>query len=141
MKKNVEHWNNIYETKGPSEVSWTEDYPSYSIEFIESLSLDKSLPIIDIGGGDGLLCRLLRDYDINCFVKDKYATPTYAQGFTEQNFDKPDLVIGFELLEHFPTPKSDLEDLFKHNSNVLLLSTAIYTNEKSDWWRSRIRKK
>ena len=52
MSKSVEHWNNIYETKGPSEVSWTEDYPSYSIEFIESLSLDKSLPIIDIGGGD-----------------------------------------------------------------------------------------
>jgi len=43
MSKSVEHWNNIYETKGPSEVSWTEDYPSYSIGFIESLSLDKSL--------------------------------------------------------------------------------------------------
>ena len=52
MNKSIEHWNKIYETKGPSEVSWTEDYPSYSIEFIESLSLDKSLPIIDIGGGD-----------------------------------------------------------------------------------------
>ena len=52
FKNQTEHWNNIYETKGPSEVSWTEDYPSYSIEFIESLSLDKSLPIIDIGGGD-----------------------------------------------------------------------------------------
>ena len=96
--------------------------------------LFKAKNAIDIGGGDGLLCRLLRDYDINCFVKDKYATPTYAQGFTEQNFSKPDLVIGFEVLEHFPTPKSDLEILFKHNSNVLLLSTAIYTNEKSDWW-------
>ena len=45
MSKNLEHWNNIYETKGPSEVSWTEDYPSYSIGFIESLSLDKSLPL------------------------------------------------------------------------------------------------
>ena len=52
MSKSVEHWNNIYETKGPSEVSWTEDYPSFSIESIESLSLDKSLPIIDVGGGD-----------------------------------------------------------------------------------------
>lgn len=89
---------------------------------------------IDIGGGDGLLCRMLRDYEINCYVKDKYATPTYAQGFTEQDFDTPDLVIGFEVLEHFPNPKSDLDDLFKHNSNALLLSTAIYTNEKKDWW-------
>ena len=45
MSKSVEHWNNIYETKGPSEVSWTEDYPSYSIEFIESLSLSFSILI------------------------------------------------------------------------------------------------
>jgi hypothetical protein len=26
--------------------------------------------IIDFGGGDGLLCRFLRDYGLNCFVKD-----------------------------------------------------------------------
>lgn len=89
---------------------------------------------IDIGGGDGLLCRLLRDYDINCYVKDKYASPTYAQGFTEQDFDRPDLVIGFEVLEHFPNPNTDLSDLFKYSPNVLLLSTEIYTNQPSDWW-------
>jgi hypothetical protein len=89
---------------------------------------------IDIGGADGLLCRLLRDYGINCFVTDKYATPTYAQGFTEPDFEKPDLVIAFEVLEHFPSPKSDLNDLFKYSPNVLLLSTALYTGQQQDWW-------
>jgi len=89
---------------------------------------------IDLGGGDGLLCRLLRDYEINCYVKDRYAIPSYAQGFTEEDFATPDLVIGFEVLEHFSNPKSDLDDIFKHDADILLLSTDIYRNEKEDWW-------
>lgn len=96
--------------------------------------LFKAKNAIDIGGGDGLLCRLLRDYGINCFVKDKYANPTYAQGFTEPDFNTPDMVIAFEVFEHFPSPKSDLDALFNLNSNILLASTAIYTNEQKDWW-------
>jgi 2-polyprenyl-3-methyl-5-hydroxy-6-metoxy-1,4-benzoquinol methylase len=96
--------------------------------------LIKTKNVIDIGGGDGLLCRLLRDYKINCYVKDKYAIPTYGLGFTEENFNKPDLIIGFEVLEHYPNPISDLEDLFSRQPRALLLSTAIYNNEKQDWW-------
>jgi hypothetical protein len=94
----------------------------------------KTKNVIDIGGGDGLLCRLLRDYKINCYVKDKYATLTYGQGFAEQDFQTPDLVIGFEVLEHFPNPSSDLDDIFSHTPQALLLSTAIYRNEPQDWW-------
>jgi hypothetical protein len=90
--------------------------------------------VIDIGGGDGLLCRMLRDYKINCYVKDKYATPTYGQGFTEEDFSTPDLIIGFEVLEHYSNPIADLDDVFSYQPHALLLSTAIYTNEKQDWW-------
>jgi hypothetical protein len=89
---------------------------------------------LDIGGGDGLLCRFLRDYGINCFVQDKYAQPTYAQGFTEPDFKTPDLVIAFEVIEHFSNPKADLDALFHYNANVLLLSTAVYTEQQNDWW-------
>jgi 2-polyprenyl-3-methyl-5-hydroxy-6-metoxy-1,4-benzoquinol methylase len=90
--------------------------------------------VIDIGGGDGLLCRLLRDYDINCFVKDKYAKPTYAQGFTEPDFVKPDFIIALEVFEHFSNPITDLEQLFGYNANALLVSTGIYNNQTADWW-------
>jgi Methyltransferase domain len=89
---------------------------------------------IDFGGGDGLLCRLLRDYGVNCFVKDKYAKQTYLQGFTEPDFNKPDLIIAFEVLEHFPNPVIDLDELFRIDSNTLLISTSIYKNEDKDWW-------
>ncbi|MDX1568975.1 MAG: class I SAM-dependent methyltransferase [Xanthomonadales bacterium] len=89
---------------------------------------------IDIGGGDGLLCRMLRDHEINCFVKDKYAVPTYAQGFTEPDFDKPDLLICFELIEHLVNPRDDMEDLFRYDPNALLFSTEIYSQQDENWW-------
>ena len=75
--------------------------------------LFKAKNVLDIGGGDGCACRLLRDYKINCYIKDKYATPTYAQGFTEENFAKPDLIVGFEGIGNInPNPMTDLDDLF-----------------------------
>ena len=89
---------------------------------------------IDFGGGDGLLCRLLRDYGINCFIKDKYATPTYAQGFVSPDFHKPDLVTAFEVIEHFTNPSTDLNNIFQLNPECLLVSTSIYSKHQSDWW-------
>ena len=90
--------------------------------------------IIDFGGGDGLLCRLLRDHNANCYVKDKYATPTYAQGYTEQDFIKPDLIMAFEVLEHLSNPMTELDEIFAFNSDAALFSTEIYKNHTQDWW-------
>tara|TARA_B100000787_G_scaffold147049_1_gene117871 strand:- start:2381 stop:3199 length:819 start_codon:yes stop_codon:yes gene_type:complete len=90
--------------------------------------------IIDFGGGDGLLCRLLRDHNANCYVKDKYATPTYAQGYTEQDFTKPDLITAFEVLEHLSNPMTELAEMFAFNSDAALFSTEIYKNHTQDWW-------
>jgi SAM-dependent methyltransferase len=50
-----EHWEEVYTTKQPSEVSWTQDFPIKSIQFIDQLEQDKNSPIIDIGGGDSNL--------------------------------------------------------------------------------------
>jgi trans-aconitate methyltransferase len=50
-----EHWEKVYETKQPHEVSWTQDIPKTSLDFIHSFELSKSARIIDIGGGDSKL--------------------------------------------------------------------------------------
>jgi trans-aconitate methyltransferase len=50
-----QHWETVYETKSPDQVSWTQDVPVHSLELIDNLKLDKSAPIIDIGGGDSTL--------------------------------------------------------------------------------------
>ncbi len=49
-KKN--HWETVYETKNPDQVSWTQEVPKTSLEFIHSFGLKKTAKIIDIGGGD-----------------------------------------------------------------------------------------
>jgi 2-polyprenyl-3-methyl-5-hydroxy-6-metoxy-1,4-benzoquinol methylase len=90
--------------------------------------------VLDVGGGDGLLCRLLRDYELNCFVHDKYASPTYAQGFELPDFAQPDLIVAFEVLEHYPEPRKELQELFAKQPKAVLASTGIFNSQGADWW-------
>lgn len=54
-----EHWEKVYETKNPQEVSWTQEVPTTSLELICSFNLDRSAKIIDVGGGDSKLVDFL----------------------------------------------------------------------------------
>lgn len=49
------HWETVYETKNPDQVSWTEEIPKTSLDFISSFNVDKDANIIDKGGGDSKL--------------------------------------------------------------------------------------
>lgn len=53
------HWDNIYSTKTTQEVSWTQEVPKTSLDFIKNFHLPKSASIIDIGGGDSKLVDFL----------------------------------------------------------------------------------
>lgn len=55
------HWENIYETKSSEQVSWTQNTPELSLEFIHEMNLTKNAKIIDIGGGDSKLVDFLLD--------------------------------------------------------------------------------
>ena len=61
METRKEHWEKVYTTKQPDEVSWTQAVPKVSLEFIHSFHLPKSARIIDIGGGDSKLAECLLD--------------------------------------------------------------------------------
>ena len=66
-----DHWDTVYETKQPNEVSWTQENPKASLDFIRETDLDKSSKIIDIGGGDSkLIDYLLEDGYENLTVLD-----------------------------------------------------------------------
>ena len=55
------HWETVYETKRPDQVSWTQSIPKTSLDFIHSFGLTKTSKIIDIGGGDSKLADYLLD--------------------------------------------------------------------------------
>lgn len=56
-----EHWDNVYQTKRPDQVSWTQRIPNTSLDFIHSFKIEKTAKIIDIGGGDSVLAEFLLD--------------------------------------------------------------------------------
>ena len=61
MENTKSHWENVFATKNPNEVSWTQEYPKTAMNHIESLELSKTANIIDIGGGDSNLVDALLD--------------------------------------------------------------------------------
>ena len=67
MKDSItkKHWEEVYETKNPDQVSWTQEVPKTSLDFVRSFGLPKSAKIIDIGGGDSKLvdCLLSEGYE------------------------------------------------------------------------------
>jgi SAM-dependent methyltransferase len=68
---NKGYWETVYETKTPEQVSWTQEVPRTSLDFITSLDLPKSARIIDVGGGDSKLVDfLLEDGFENITVLD-----------------------------------------------------------------------
>ena len=61
METRKQHWENVYAHKQPNQVSWAQELPQTSLDFIHSFDLPKTAGIIDIGGGDGKLV----DYLLN----------------------------------------------------------------------------
>ena len=55
------HWENIYQTKNLTDVSWYQSKPVTSLSFFDKFKVPKNAKIIDIGGGDSLLVDFLLD--------------------------------------------------------------------------------
>jgi SAM-dependent methyltransferase len=71
MENKKSHWENVFTTKKPNEVSWTQEYPTTSMNYLDSLNLSKAANIIDIGGGDSnLVDALLEKGYQNIWVLD-----------------------------------------------------------------------
>jgi len=56
-----EHWNRIYQSKGPQGVSWYQRRPDLSLALITESGVSKDAGIIDIGGGASPLVDFLLD--------------------------------------------------------------------------------
>lgn len=50
-----QHWENVYQTKSPDEVSWYQPTPEKSLEIITNTGIPHDGAIIDVGGGASTL--------------------------------------------------------------------------------------
>jgi ubiquinone/menaquinone biosynthesis C-methylase UbiE len=49
------YWEYIYETKGPTQVSWYQEHAKVSLQYIQSTGIQKTDHIIDVGSGASTL--------------------------------------------------------------------------------------
>jgi 2-polyprenyl-3-methyl-5-hydroxy-6-metoxy-1,4-benzoquinol methylase len=49
------HWEHIYETKAPTQVSWYQEHAQFSLQYIRNTGIRKTDHIIDVGGGSSTL--------------------------------------------------------------------------------------
>src|SRR5438105_510277 len=55
------HWEEVYATKGETEVSWYQEEPAVSIKLIQEAAPGPRARIIDVGGGASVLVDRLLD--------------------------------------------------------------------------------
>ncbi|MCI0541644.1 MAG: class I SAM-dependent methyltransferase [Verrucomicrobiales bacterium] len=56
-----EHWNQVYQTKTPNDVSWYQARPTTSLRLIGECGVGRDRGIIDVGGGASVLVDFLLD--------------------------------------------------------------------------------
>lgn len=49
------HWAQVYQTKAPTQVSWYQEHPDLSLEYIQRTGVDQTARIMDAGGGASTL--------------------------------------------------------------------------------------
>ncbi|MCH8514221.1 MAG: class I SAM-dependent methyltransferase [Kiritimatiellae bacterium] len=117
---------------------------------------DKLLPIfhgcpsnnglyLDVSGGYGVFCRLMRDKGLNFFTTDPYCENLFAKGFepddaseaaSDGTFQASVLTL-FEVIEHVENPLVFLRELMqKYRADTLVFSTELYSGDfpDSSWW-------
>lgn len=92
---------------------------------------------IDIGGGYGLLTRMLRDIGFDCYSWDKYCDNIFAKAFEAEEGKESGLLLAFEVMEHLEDPaKFVASKMEEHRCRSLIFSTQLYSGSlpDRDWW-------
>lgn len=63
MNRNA-HWNHVYQTREPGDVSWYQHRPDLSLALIAASGVSKDAGVIDVGGGASVL--------VDCLLDDGY---------------------------------------------------------------------
>lgn len=108
-----EHWDYVFASKHANELSWTQAYPTVSVQFIQEINLSKNAKIIEVGGGESFLVDVLLDL-----------------GYTNITV----LDISVNALEK---TKSRLGEKDKNINWIVADITQFESTEKYDFWHDR----
>jgi hypothetical protein len=95
-------------------------------------------PMLDYGGGYGVLVRLMRDKGFHFYRQDIYADNLFAKYFdlADAGVQRFELLTAFEVFEHLEDPRAELEKMLAYSDNILF-STELQPHENptpASWW-------
>jgi hypothetical protein len=90
---------------------------------------------IDLGGGYGMLTRLMRDIGFDFYWSDPNCKNILSKGFEANHNESFFVATAFEVLEHIYSPL----DFIRHaleSSSALVISTELFSKKPPDldWW-------
>lgn len=98
---------------------------------------EKNSRLLDVGGGYGILTRMLRDVGYDCYSYDKYCQNLFADGFEPEDNFSARVLFAFEVFEHIEDPMMFIQNNFsKYSCKTMILSTQVYEDTIPDrnWW-------
>jgi hypothetical protein len=101
--------------------------------------VDPAGAYVDVGGGYGILTRMMRDYGFDYYWEDKFCANLVARGFEATAAGKPFTAMsGFEVMEHTVNPVVFLEEIMhRYKCRTFVFSTVPYSGNgppRADWW-------
>jgi hypothetical protein len=86
-----------------------------------------------LGGGHGLLCRLLRDLGYDAWIHDLHTTNVYVPGYQTESLLGSSLITAFEVFEHLANPAAEAGQLLAAAPDFLIVGTDCYQRQGHDW--------
>ena len=104
------HWQNVYQTRRPDEVSWYRAHLDVSLALIEQAATNRDARIIDVGGGASTLVDdlLARDYRHVSVVDLSSTAFEVAKGRLGDRADKVEWLSGDATTFAFPEHRYDV---------------------------------
>ncbi len=93
--------------------------------------------ILDVGGGYGLLCRLMRDRGWDCYTSDVYCENLFAKAYEPPEGFQASTLLAFEVFEHIDDPLTFVRDKIReYGAKVFVFSTLTHHWDvpPQDWW-------
>jgi Methyltransferase domain len=95
-------------------------------------------PLLDFGGGYGLITRMLRDKGHEIFLYDPYCSNIFAQSLALENLDGRHFALATccEVMEHWKEPLLEFRRLAALTDNILVTTVTLPEPppKPKEWW-------